>query len=56
VLLGEIPLQITWLGPDEESGFCQINAKVPPDIEKGTHEFRIQSAGVSSEPQIVRVL
>jgi len=56
VLLGEIPLQITWLGPDEESGFCQINAKVPPDIEKGPHELLIKSAGVSSEPQIITVL
>ena len=56
VLLGEIPLQITWLGPDEESGFCQINAKVPPDIEKGPQEFLIESAGVSSEPQTVTVL
>ena len=56
VLLGEIPLQITWLGPDESSGCCQINAKVPPDIEKGPHDFQITFAGVSSEPQTVTVL
>jgi hypothetical protein len=55
VLLGDFPLQITWLGPDEASGCCQINAKVPPDIAKGPHEFLIKSAGVSSEPQIVTV-
>jgi uncharacterized protein (TIGR03437 family) len=56
VLLGRIPLQITWLGPDESSGCCQINAKVPPDIEKGSHDFQIRFAGVSSEPKMVRVL
>jgi tRNA (mo5U34)-methyltransferase len=56
VLLGELPLQITWLGPDERSGCCQINAKVPPDIEKGPHEFQITFAGVNSEPQTVTVL
>jgi tRNA (mo5U34)-methyltransferase len=54
-LLGGLPLQITWLGPDESSGCCQINAKVPPDIEKGPHDFRITFAGVSSEPQTVTV-
>jgi len=56
VMLGGLPLQITWLGPDESSGCCQINAKVPPDIEKGQHEFLIRSAGVSSEAQTVTVL
>ncbi len=56
VLLGEIPLQITWLGPTEKSGFCQVNAKVPPDLPKGSHDFRVKFAGVSSEPQAVRVL
>jgi len=56
VLLGEIPLQITWLGPTEKSGFCQVNAKVPPDLAKGSHDFRVKFAGVSSEPQAVRVL
>ena len=56
VLLGEIPLQITWIGPTETTGYCQINAKVPPDVAKGPHDFQIQFAGVSSEPQVVRVL
>ena len=37
VLLGEIPLQITWIGPTEKSGYCQINAKVPPDVTDGAH-------------------
>jgi hypothetical protein len=56
VSLGKIPLQIIWIGPPEESGYCQINAKVPPDIERGPHHFQITFAGVSSEPQVVRVL
>ena len=56
VLMGAIPLQITWLGPTETSGRCQINAKVPSDLAKGLHEFRVQFAGVSSEPQVVKVL
>ncbi len=56
VLLGEIPLQITWIGPDETSGYSQINAKVPPDLAKGPHDFRVLFAGVSSEPQTVQVL
>jgi len=56
VLLGAIPLQITWLGPDESSGYCQINAKVPPDVAKGPHDFQIRFAGVRSESQVVRVL
>jgi tRNA (mo5U34)-methyltransferase len=56
VLLGEIPLQITWIGPTETGGHCQINAKVPPDLAKGPHDFQIKFAGVSSAPQVVRVL
>jgi len=56
VLLGEIPLQIIWIGPTETGGFCQINTKVPPDIEKRPHDFQIRFAGVRSEPQTVRVL
>ena len=56
VLLGEIPLQITWIGPTEPTGYCQINAKAPPDVAKGPHDFQIKFAGVSSEPQVVRVL
>ena len=56
VLLGEIPLQITFIGPIEKSGFCQVNAKVPPDVPKGSHDFQVRFAGVSSEPQAVRVL
>jgi tRNA (mo5U34)-methyltransferase len=56
VLLGEIPLQIIWIGPTETGGYCQINTKVPPDVAKGSHDFRVQYASVSSEPQVVRVL
>jgi len=55
-LLGEIPLHITWIGPDEPSGYCQINAQVPPDIDKGPQDFRITFAGVSSQPSVLRVL
>jgi len=55
-LLGGVPLQITWLGPDEKSGCCQLNAKVPPDLAKGLHDFEVRFAGVSSEPQTVKVL
>ena len=55
-LLGEMPLQITWIGPDETSGSCQVNARVPPDLAKGSHELRVVVAGVSSEPQAVKVL
>jgi tRNA (mo5U34)-methyltransferase len=56
VLLGDIPLQITWIGSTESSGYSQINAKVPPDLAKGAHDFQIRFAGVSSQPQVVRVL
>lgn len=56
VLLGGIPLQIIWIGPTEKSGSCQINAKIPPDLPKGSHDFQIEFAGVRSEPQAVRVL
>jgi len=56
VLLGAIPLQITWMGPTEATGYCQINAKVPPDVAKGPHDFQVNFAGVESEPQIVKVV
>jgi hypothetical protein len=56
VLLGEIPLQVTWIGSTESSGYSQINAKVPPDLAKGSHDFQVRFAGVSSQPQAVRVL
>jgi tRNA (mo5U34)-methyltransferase len=56
VMLGEVPLQITWIGPTENSGYSQINAKVPPDLAKGPHDFQVRFAGVRSEPQVVRVL
>jgi uncharacterized protein (TIGR03437 family) len=55
-VLGEIPLQITFIGPTEKSGFCQVNAKVPPDLPKGSHDFLVTFAGASSEPQTVKVL
>ena len=55
-LLDQIPLQITWIGPNETSGYCQINAKVPPDLAKGPHDLFVTVAGVSSEPQAVKVL
>ncbi len=56
VLLGGVPQQITWIGPTENSGYCQINAKVPPDLAKGPHDFQVKFAGVSSAPQTVTVL
>jgi tRNA (mo5U34)-methyltransferase len=56
VMLGEIPLQITWIGPTETTGYCQINAKVPPDVARGSHDFQLRCAGVSSDPQTVKVL
>jgi len=56
VLLGEVPLQITYIGPTEKSGYCQINAKVPPDLAKGSHDFRVVCAGVASDPQAIKVL
>jgi tRNA (mo5U34)-methyltransferase len=56
LLLGETPLQITWIGPTGTDGYCQINAKVPPDVARGSHEFQVTFAGVSSEPQAVRIL
>ena len=56
LLLGEIPLQITWLGPTESGGFCQINAKAPPDLAKGPHDFEIRVGDVSSAAQKVTVL
>jgi tRNA (mo5U34)-methyltransferase len=55
-LLGGIPLQITWLGPDEPSGYCQINARVSPDTAKGPQNFQITFAGVSSTPHAVTVI
>jgi tRNA (mo5U34)-methyltransferase len=56
VLLGGTPLQVTWLGQDVKSGYCQINAKVPPDLERGPQDLQVRIAGVNSEPQTVRVL
>jgi tRNA (mo5U34)-methyltransferase len=56
VQLGTIPLQITWIGPTDTDGYCQINAKVPPDLAKGPHDFRVNFAGVISEPQVVKVI
>ena len=56
VLLSDVPLQITYIGPTEKSGHCQINAKVPPDLARGAHDFRVMCAGIASEPQAVRVL
>jgi hypothetical protein len=55
VLLGGVPLQITYIGATESNGHCQINAKVPPDLAKGAHDFRVLCAGVASEPQAVQV-
>jgi hypothetical protein len=56
VLLGKIPLQITWIGSNDAKEYCQINAKIPPDLAKGPHDFQITFAGVSSAPQVVKVL
>jgi hypothetical protein len=55
-LLGGVPLQITYIGPTESNGYCQINAKVPPDLAQGPHDFLAVCAGVRSAPQAVRVL
>jgi len=56
VQLGEIPLQITWIGTTGVDGYCQINAKAPPDIAKGHHDFRVKYLGVCAGPQVVTVL
>jgi tRNA (mo5U34)-methyltransferase len=56
VLLGTVPLQITFIGPADADGYSQINAKAPPDLAKGSHDFQIRFAGASSEPQVVSVV
>jgi len=56
VQLSEIPLQITWIGTTGADGYCQINAKIPPDIATGRHDFRVKFHGVLADPQVVTVL
>jgi len=55
-MLSDFPLQVTWMGPDESSGYCQINAKIPPDLPKGSHPFQVKFGNAVSEPQPVKVL
>ncbi len=56
LLLDDSPLHISWIGQPEADGYRQINSDVPVDLAKGEHAFTVESAGVSSEPQAVRVL
>jgi tRNA (mo5U34)-methyltransferase len=55
LVLGQVPLQITWIGPTDRDGYCQINARVPPDLAKGSHDFQVRFAGACSAPQAVKV-
>jgi tRNA (mo5U34)-methyltransferase len=56
LLLGASPLHISWIGQPESDGYRQVNSDVPVDLVKGEHAFAVESAGVRSEPQSVKIL
>jgi len=49
------PLHISWIGQPEPDGYRQVNSDVPVDLAKGEHVFAVESAGVRSEPQSVKI-
>jgi hypothetical protein len=55
LLLDASPLHISWIGQPEPDGYRQVNSDVPVDLAKGEHGFAVESAGVRSEPQSVKV-
>jgi tRNA (mo5U34)-methyltransferase len=56
LMLDESALHISWIGQPEADGYRQINSDVPVDLAKGARVFRVECAGVRSEPQVVTVL
>jgi len=55
LLLDASPLHISWIGQPEPDGYRQVNSDVPVDLVKGEHVFAVESAGVRSEPQSVKI-
>jgi tRNA (mo5U34)-methyltransferase len=55
LLLDDSPLHISWIGQPEPDGYRQVNSDVPVDLARGEHVFLVESAGVRSEPQSVKV-
>jgi uncharacterized protein (TIGR03437 family) len=56
VLLGGIPLRVTWVGAADARGGSQVNATVPGSTPKGEHALRVECGGIRSEPYTVRVV
>ena len=56
VFLGETRLGITWMAAPDAADCTQINTAVPGGLPKGEHPLRIECAGVSSEPRLIRVV
>jgi hypothetical protein len=54
--LGDTLLQTDYVGPLDDRGFRQVNLNVPVDVIIGEHAFRIECAGVRSEPRVVKVI
>jgi len=55
LLVDASPLHISWIGQPEPDGYRQVNSDVPVDLVKGEHVFAVESAGVRSEPQSVKI-
>jgi hypothetical protein len=56
LLLDASPLHISWIGQPEPDGYRQVNSDVPVDLTRGEHVFTVESAGVRSAPQSVKIL
>jgi len=54
--LGDTRLETAYVGPADDRGFRQVNLTVPGDVLVEEHPFRIECAGVSSEPRTVKVI
>jgi len=55
LVLDASPLHISWIGQPEPDGYRQVNSDVPVDLAKGEHVFTVESAGVKSAAERVRV-
>ncbi len=56
VYMGETRLVVEWIGEPDSEGFRQVNAWVAGDFAKGECAFRVECAGVNSEPVTLIVI
>ena len=55
VLLGTVPLSVTFIGEPAPDGFRQVNAALAAEAPRGDQPFCVECGGVTSAPLTVRV-